>query len=480
MLSEAHTLAVPDAYFSVDQAADQRKRRSGCEVRGDSDVLSRIKPSDLCLEGRRYVQRWALGRSSGHQCFLRLRFCESFLQHLEMFPDAQEPEAVGPCIPLWSVGCVRLGGPEQRLKQLQKDIEEKTPTQVLEEAVQAIKKEIPEADSNKPDDQIDWDYGLRRLAKRAWCGAGGGEADPVQFLRTEVWREVIRCRWGATDAADSEETSAWLDDMALLQWMNRTPEEVRKAVIETPNAQLRHEVSQLLEHLRCMRLSEKALREGIDGWTRYGAYRVLGLKKGASRGQVKRAFRKKALKMHPDKGGDKAAFQELQRAYEEIMAQLDAKAAERGGYESPEDAGKEDEEEDEMTKKMWKEFEKKAAQRKGSQESNPAPKKMPEEPEPEPRQNKPAENSTDDTNESEGGGQDAQEGGHAASGAAAGGGLFFPMGVNVGGGGQSAGEGNTAGPTGKPQGDVPIFHQHMPSSTPEDREERARAAAAAA
>jgi len=459
MLAESYTLALPASYYSVDQAADQRKRRVGCAVQGDGNVLSRIKPSDLCIEGRRNIQRWAMGHISGHQCFLRFRFCESFLHHLEMFPDTQEPEAVGPCIPFWAAGCVRLGGSEQRLKQLQKDIEEKTPSQVLEEAVQAIKEEVGEAGSNKPEDQIDWNYGLRRLAKRAWCGAGGGEADPVAFLRAEVWREVIRCRWGATDAADSEEDFAWLDDRSLLQWMNRTPEEVREAVLATPQAKLRHEISQLLEHLRCMHLSERALREGIDGWTRYGAYRVLGIKRGATRGQVKRAFRKKALKMHPDKGGDKVAFQELQEAYEEAMAALDAKAAERGGYESPEEAEKEEEEEDEITKNARKGFDAQTEQQNWSEQNNPASKK-PEEPEPEQKPD-----------------ADCKDGAQKESTNAAGGVPPTPMETD-----QSTDEGNTAGPASKAQGEVPgpFFQSHRPSSTPQDSEERARAAAAAA
>ena len=40
-------------------------------------------------------------------------------------------------------------------------------------------------------------------------------------------------------------------------------------------------------------------------------YELLGVKKDASEDDIKKAFRKKALKMHPDKGGDPKAFQEL-------------------------------------------------------------------------------------------------------------------------------------------------------------------------
>ncbi len=45
-------------------------------------------------------------------------------------------------------------------------------------------------------------------------------------------------------------------------------------------------------------------------------YEVLGLQKGASEDEIKKAFRKHAIKHHPDKGGDEAAFKEVNEAYE--------------------------------------------------------------------------------------------------------------------------------------------------------------------
>lgn len=45
-------------------------------------------------------------------------------------------------------------------------------------------------------------------------------------------------------------------------------------------------------------------------------YETLGVPKEASRDEIRRAFRKKAQKMHPDKGGKAEDFYPLQRAYD--------------------------------------------------------------------------------------------------------------------------------------------------------------------
>ncbi len=48
------------------------------------------------------------------------------------------------------------------------------------------------------------------------------------------------------------------------------------------------------------------------------AYDILGVPKGASDDEIKKAYRKLASQHHPDKGGDTAKFQEIQTAYDTL------------------------------------------------------------------------------------------------------------------------------------------------------------------
>ena len=55
-------------------------------------------------------------------------------------------------------------------------------------------------------------------------------------------------------------------------------------------------------------------------------YERLGVSKEADDAEIKKAYRKLALKLHPDKGGDREMFEEIQKAFETLKATYQSRA----------------------------------------------------------------------------------------------------------------------------------------------------------
>jgi DnaJ homolog subfamily A member 2 len=68
-------------------------------------------------------------------------------------------------------------------------------------------------------------------------------------------------------------------------------------------------------------------------------YEVLGVGKNATPDEIKKAFRKAALKNHPDRGGDKEKFQELQNAHEVLTDEKKRSIYDKYGEEGLKEGG---------------------------------------------------------------------------------------------------------------------------------------------
>lgn len=346
-------LAIPEeegALPSIACAAQARGRRIGVVSHGSSWSFwprDSVESSELGPEGRRCIRRWASGQMSGQQCLLRLELSAAVTELLGKEPAAEAEETeeqMSSDVPLWSVGCIKLGGAEKRLEGLRKDLEGKSPSQVFQDAYEAVVKESGGGGEDGDEsaawpavDDVNWERALGRISRKAWRKVG---EDPCPFVRAQLWRDVVRVSLGAggtrgpTEDSDAEEPEdiGWgvsseredgSDDAAVLRRLRQTEEELRHSSKDIPLDRLQREGKRLLEYVSQSMQMAAWLREALESWQRFDAYRIIGVKRGCTKSQLRRAFYKKALLVHPDKGGDKAAFQELQRAYDEIVRELD-------------------------------------------------------------------------------------------------------------------------------------------------------------
>ena len=68
-------------------------------------------------------------------------------------------------------------------------------------------------------------------------------------------------------------------------------------------------------------------------------YKTLGIEKSSTAAQIKKAYRKKALRMHPDKGGDLEEFKKLQAAYDVLSDEDKRQTYDMYGLEGLEEGG---------------------------------------------------------------------------------------------------------------------------------------------
>merc|ERR1711988_1269985 len=68
-------------------------------------------------------------------------------------------------------------------------------------------------------------------------------------------------------------------------------------------------------------------------------YQVLGIEKDASQAEIKKAFRKLAMKHHPDKGGDEELFKKMQIAHDVLSDPDKRQTYDQYGEEGLENGG---------------------------------------------------------------------------------------------------------------------------------------------
>jgi len=160
---------------------------------------------------------------------------------------------------------------------------------------------------------------------------------PAARLEHAVRKEIFRFLWSAGQPSDPCDL-CYLEHNWLISELARSPEAIAAAARSAPAAQLRSENAMFDAYLiRLLRL-KRALALLLDEWEKVDHYAILGVPSTASDKELKNAYRKACLRLHPDKGGDKAQFQQLQDAYGHILEER-ANAKSKAGQDSTKSGG---------------------------------------------------------------------------------------------------------------------------------------------
>jgi len=320
-----------------------------------------LERSELGLEITSEVRRWLLGLTEGLQCsHVVMDKALTVLSNFKLSSGCELEVLGGP------LGAI-VGGYNEA-DWLHQEIFSKSPADAVKESFELLGfGDVREGDwSGVMVEEVSLAY--RRQCLRGHPSRGG----PARgYLKLQVAMEVIRAfcgEAGPLTPEPAEEISSVpfvLDDLALARELELTPSQAAQEADSLPVQRL-EELNRALDEyiLRQMCFKSEIVAE-IARLHENSAYSILGVSPDASDAEIKKAYRVVAMQCHPDKGGDKAEFQELHEAYEKIMEQrrssanLDGKSRKQREADSDEDPDTEDKEKEKEEKEETQETEEK-------------------------------------------------------------------------------------------------------------------------
>lgn len=147
-------------------------------------------------------------------------------------------------------------------------------------------------------------------------GALGSGA--VARIRCAVRRQLLRQAW-TQELPQANWESQFGGDTWLIGELQKTPAAVAEVAQGTSREQLIRENQRLDQYLIRLIKLKRALSALVDTWEKVNHYDALGVSPDCSDKELKSAYRKACLRLHPDKGGDKQLFQQLQDSYAKIL-----------------------------------------------------------------------------------------------------------------------------------------------------------------
>eukprot|EP00439_Symbiodinium_sp_Y106_P006000 s3567_g1.t1 len=140
---------------------------------------------------------------------------------------------------------------------------------------------------------------------------------PEAYFSAALAREILR--YACCQQPEEEQTRMQLGDAWLRDQLEQTPEEIIRRCKASSEEVLRKENRFLDRHLMQLLGAKRRLAALLDDWEKIDHYAILGVPRTVSDKELRNAYRKACLRLHPDKGGDKQQFQQLQDSYARIL-----------------------------------------------------------------------------------------------------------------------------------------------------------------
>merc|ERR1719316_830824 len=154
----------------------------------------------------------------------------------------------------------------------------------------------------------------RRKCLMAHPNRGGNNQ---AYFKLQIAIDIIRAALEKTEG--DEHGRPVIDDKIIREEFKRSPEELQKTDWNTERLlQFNRAFDDYI--LRLMRFKSELI-DSIAQLHEESAYAILGVEAAALDADIRKAYMQAARDAHPDKGGDKQTFQDINNAYEKIMLQ---------------------------------------------------------------------------------------------------------------------------------------------------------------
>eukprot|EP00927_Polykrikos_kofoidii_P024647 TRINITY_DN22373_c0_g2_i1.p1 TRINITY_DN22373_c0_g2~~TRINITY_DN22373_c0_g2_i1.p1 ORF type:complete len:946 (+),score=239.10 TRINITY_DN22373_c0_g2_i1:406-2838(+) len=277
----------------------------GVELVAYDGGVPELKPSMFPESCRAALARWATGKTSGSLALLHI-------EHWTQGEVAWIEESPGMLQQRLGLVAGMLADPSFERATIANLHGSVFATSPLVEAKAAADEVLAKA---QPGESLLVSEVEHALAIAESIALGGG---PVAKLRAAVRRELLRAAWTPTSIS-AKVASPNVEDIWLLGELAKNPQAVADSARAASVEKLRDENDRLDAYLiRLIRL-KRAMVTLMDGWEKVDYYAILGVSSTVSDKELKVAYRKACLRLHPDKGGDKELFQQLQDAYAKVL-----------------------------------------------------------------------------------------------------------------------------------------------------------------